>query len=107
MSALAQLHPAKDLVVRMECRGIMEGPTRGTCLGEIATGSSLETITIISPTIHFIPSIVQGLWKSQNHTSKRLIFCSCQFMIAVGWFVDASFRASAFLIMGGVLRVSV
>lgn len=28
-------------------------------------------------------------------------------MIAVGWFVDASFRASAFLIMGGVLRVSV
>lgn len=47
-------------------------PPRSTCPRELATGVPLEAITIISPTVHSVPSIVQGLWKSQHHGCKRL-----------------------------------
>lgn len=79
MSGPVQLHPTKGLVVRTEHGGIMEEPIRdwdlgGACFGELATGSLLETIIIISPTVQFIASAVQGLWESQNHTWKQEIF---------------------------------
>lgn len=66
VSGPVQLHPTKGLVVRMEHGGIMEEPIRdwnlgGACFGELATGSLLETIIIISPTVQFIVSAAQGL----------------------------------------------
>lgn len=80
VSGLIQPHPVKGFVTEMESDwmlgGQIQGPAHGgTCLGELATGFLLGTI-VISLIIQFIPSTVQGLWKSQNHVCKQVIFLS-------------------------------
>lgn len=81
---------------------------RSTCPRELATGVPLDAITIISPTIHSVPSIVQGLWKSQHRECKRLNFpsVSVSSRLLLGDSAKPCFMTT-FLIRGGGLWISV